>query len=331
LGLIALKAGAGKVIFVEEEPIIKVARRTVFEAGFSDRAEFIQKNSYQLELRESVDVVVCDHVGYFGFDYGILALLADAKQRFLKPDGIVVPTQIDLFLAPVQTEEGRKIVSRWKDGSIPPEFSWVGAADANAKHALELGADGLLADAGAWANLTLGEEPREFIKRQVELTFDRDGQLDGLLGWFECLLHDGVSMTNSPSVQDRLERPQAFLPFEEPVSVRKVERLFATIMIRPADHIIAWSVELPDQGKTISLSTFKGLLLDKESLNRTRPDRLASLNDRGRAYQIVLSYCDGTRTVAEVEALVHEQHPDLLPSPRARERLIRQVLGWSID
>src|SRR5210317_265434 len=83
LGLMALRAGARKVLFVEEGQVIDIARRAVAEAGFSDRAEFFQANSFELELPEQADLVVCDHVGYFGFDYGVLALLTDAQQRFL--------------------------------------------------------------------------------------------------------------------------------------------------------------------------------------------------------------------------------------------------------
>ncbi len=67
--------------------------KTVADAGFADKAEFFQANSFELTLPERADVVICDHVGYFGFDYGILELLADAKQRFLKPGGIIIPAQ----------------------------------------------------------------------------------------------------------------------------------------------------------------------------------------------------------------------------------------------
>ena len=68
LGLMALRAGAGQVFFVDEGPVIEVARRTVTETGFGDRAEFIRANSFELALPEPVDVVLCDHEGYFGFN-----------------------------------------------------------------------------------------------------------------------------------------------------------------------------------------------------------------------------------------------------------------------
>jgi protein arginine N-methyltransferase 1 len=328
LGLMALRAGARRVLFVEEGSIIEIARRTVTEAGFGAKAEFLRRNSYEVALPERVDVILCDHVGYFGFDYGVLGLLADARDRFLKPGGIVVPAEIELQTAPIESEEGRTLVARWQDGSIPDDFAWVAQPAANAKHALYAEPDDLLAEPAALATLELGGSAPEFLTWSADLRFSRDGTLDGLLGWFDCALHDSSRMTNSPLADDKLARPQAFLPLAEPVSVHTQESLRATIMARHSDHVLAWSVELPDQDKRFSMTTFNGLLLDDEALERSRPNRLARLNDRGRARQVILSYCDGKRTVAQIEALVQREHPNLFPSTAAAGNLIRHVLTW---
>jgi hypothetical protein len=84
---------------------------------------------------------------------------------------------------------------------------------------------------------------------------------------------------------------------------------------------------LPDAGKRYVHSTFDSLFLDSESLIRAHPDRIARLNDRGRAHQVVLSYCDGQKTVAEVQALVQRDHPQLFPSSQATSSFITQVLS----
>ena len=86
LGLIALRAGARKVYFVEGSAVIEAARHTISEAGFAGHAEFFKASSFELELPERVDVAICDHVGCFGIDYGILQTLADAQERLVKPD-----------------------------------------------------------------------------------------------------------------------------------------------------------------------------------------------------------------------------------------------------
>ena len=327
LGLMALRAGARKVLFVEEGAIIEVARQTVADAGFADKAEFFQVNSFELELPEPVDVALCDHVGYFGFDYGILDLLADAKQRFLKPNGIIVPTQIELKLAPVESIACRKLVGQWRDGSVPDEYSWLGTTAANTKHATQFEREELLADEDTLATLELGAEASPYLSWSAEFSCVRDGTLDGVAGWFDCRLIDNVHMTNSPVTEEHLDRPQAFFPLDTPVTVTAGERVRVTVMARHQDHVIAWVIELPDAGKRFTHTTFNGLLLDGEALTRAQPDRVAKLNDRGRARQVVLSYCDGQRTVAEVHALVQRDHPQLFPSTQATASFITQVLS----
>ena len=329
LGLIALHSGAYKVLFLEKDPIIEVARRTVIDAGFGDRAEFYHTSSYELRLIDRVDVIICDHVGYFGLDYGILALLADARHRFLDPDGTIVPADIDLKLAPVETGTERELISRWTNGSISPDYAWVGAPAANYRYGVHLGSDSLLAAPGALATLELGETAEEFLRWQTDFECSRDGELDGLLGWFDCRLFADIHMTNSPTTDFRLDRPQAFFPLECAVRVHKGEKIRTSVMARPADRILAWTIELPERGEQFSLSTFNGLLLDDETLEHSHRDRVAQLNDRGKALRIVLSYCDGVRTVAEVEAKVRKEHPDLFPSALATTKFIQQALAWN--
>jgi hypothetical protein len=134
--------------------------------------------------------------------------------------------------------------------------------------------------------------------------------------------------TNSPVTEEHLDRSQTFFPLDVPVTVTAGERINATVMARHQDHVIAWVIELPDVGKRFTHTTFNGLLLDSEALTRAQPERVAKLNDRGRARQVVLSYCDGQRTVAEVQTLVQRDHPELFPSTQATAAFITQVLSW---
>ena len=326
LGLMALRAGAGHVLFVEEGPIIEVARRAVDEAGFTDKAEFHNVNSFELSLAEPVDVVVCDHIGYFGIDYGALSLLNDARRRFLKPGGELIPCEINLHLAPIESEHCRKLVQRWRGDEVHADFHWVHAPAANAKHGVGQTADNLLAEPAGIASLVLGEHADEFLQWAASFKATRNGTVDGLLGWFDCTLAGDIRMTNSPTANEAINRPQAFFPLEEPVDISSGETIDITVMARHLDNVIAWIVELPEQNKRFSLTTFNGLFIDSTVMDKGRPDRIAQLNSRGLVRQIVLSYCDGRRTVAEVEALVMQAHPDLFPSALATRAFVRSVL-----
>jgi protein arginine N-methyltransferase 1 len=177
------------------------------------------------------------------------------------------------------------------------------------------------------AVLRPGTDTSEFFSWTANLTAERDGPIDGLAGWFDCRLAGDVWMSNAPGAPERLKRAQAFFPLSEPLRVSAGSTIKATVMARPADHLFAWTVEVPGSHRRVSHSTWNGLLLDGADVIRANPSRPAALNDRGRARRIVLGYCDGVRTVAEVEQLVRQNHPDLFASPGESSRFVAQVLG----
>jgi len=233
LGLMALRAGARRVIFVDEASVIEIARRTVLEAGYSDRVEFIQATSFELSLPDKVDMVVCDHIGYFGIDYGVLALLADACERFLKPGGIVVPSDLDLMLAPVESESCRNLTARWQDGSVPGDYEWLGTTEANTRRGVRLEPGELLDDTATLVTLELGQVAASYLSWTAEFVCNRDGMLDGIAGWFDCRLTDDIRMTNSPVAPERLDRRQAFLPLESAVKLGKGDRVIIYMPMIP--------------------------------------------------------------------------------------------------
>ena len=101
LAFFALQAGARKVYAIETGPIIEVAKKTARENGFFDRMDFIQQDSTQTEIPERVDVVVTETCGCVGIDEGIIDTVNDARKRFLKKDGHIIPAKLRLLAAPV--------------------------------------------------------------------------------------------------------------------------------------------------------------------------------------------------------------------------------------
>ena len=125
LGLMCLKAGAGFSYEIETGPILEAARETFMRAGFAERAAFIREKTNRVTLPEPVDLLICDHVGYFGIDYGIIAMLQDARRRFLAPGGRIMPRRLVLRLAPVSSRKTFRRVTRWRAPKIAPEFRWL--------------------------------------------------------------------------------------------------------------------------------------------------------------------------------------------------------------
>ena len=79
--------------------------------------------------------------------------------------------------------------------------------------------------------------------------------------------------------------------------------------------------------RRFSHSTWQGMVLTPEELIRANPTRVPRISPKGRARMTVLSYCDGRRTIREIEQAILRDHPDLFPSPGEIARFITHVLG----
>ena len=329
LGLLALRAGARHVHAVEEADVIEVARKTFSSAGLSDRVTFHRTHSSLLRLTELADLVLCDHVGFFGFDYGIVPTLADARARLLKPEGVLVPNRLRLFVAAVQSPLALKPVTRWCSEDVPREYRWLQDAAANHKHAVEVEPEALLSDPVCIADYALGSDiaPPRLLSEAAVLRIQREGTAHGLLGWFEAELAPGIWMTNAPGHAGRIGRPQALLPLRNPIQLAEDEALEVTLRIRREDGLIAWTAQARGRPETrMQHSTWEGGRLSPDDLARLDPAKYPTPNEKARAQQIVLGYCDGVRSAAEIEAIILREHAGLFPSERALRAFVAKTL-----
>jgi SAM-dependent methyltransferase len=324
LGLLCLRAGAAQVWGIDRTGAIEIARESMARAGLGDRYICIRETSQRVVLPELVDIVICDHVGFFGFDYGILATLDDARRRFLKPGGKVVPSCIKPMLAAVQSADSRKKAEAWRADPVPLEYDWLREHGVNTMHAVRLKPDELLSAPATLGAIDLRVDNPDFLSFATDLSIVREGIFDGLAGWFECELTEGVRMTNSPLAADAIARAQVFLPIDQPLDLKAGEQLRVSVMARPTDGVFSWSVEVLSTARRFVHSTWKSMAMTKEDIGRSQPDRMPRLTPRGQARQIVLSYCDGRRTSREIEQAVLKDHSRLFPT---REEISRFVLG----
>lgn len=329
LGLMCLQQGAGHVHAIDSSGALEVARKSLQLAGWGEKASFLRDLSYRVELPSQVDAVICDHVGYFGFDYGLIELLADAKKRFLKPGGKLLPQRLKLTLGAVDSPNSWKIVDAWRDAQIPQEFHWVTDLGVNNKYAVTLHSREVVTTTQEIADLKLGESHPPYFAWNASLKALRDGTVHGLAGWFECELTDDVWMTNSPLSAGAIDRHQAFLPIDAPFSVRSGDTLLAKVMVRPTDNLIAWELAHPASGRKFSQTTWQGDMLEAAVLKRKHPDHKPVPTSSARNRALVLGYCDGQRTAAQVLAEVIKHHPALLPSTEEIARFVAATLDGS--
>lgn len=326
LGLIALRAGAAGVWGIDSTDAITVARETVDRAGLGDRYHCLRAHSFRAELPERVDVILCDHVGYFGVDYGIVPMLADARQRMLKPGGTMIPQALTLHLAGVQSAACRTLTDEWTDPVIPAEFHALNAYSANTKRAVTLAADEIATAPAALLTLDLSCDIADNLKAEAELVAAISGRIDGLAGWFDCALVQGITMTNSPLDSGRIDRNQAFFPFAAPLPVVAGDRIRVTMNLRHDSGIYSWSASNLRTGERRRHSTLRAAVLSPADL--VPPEqRLAVLGPQAHAALIVAGYADGSRTVRAVEEAVLRDHPGLMPTEAELRRFVQAELA----
>lgn len=311
LGLLACLAGASRVYCIEQSGIIEVAREVARANGFAERMHFVKAHSSWAEIPESIDVIVCDQIGHFGFEAGIVEMIADVRSRFLRPGGRIVPASVTLHVAPIELPTLRNELKFWATPLAGLDLSVAGTIALNSGHPLSLSPSALLGPSARACLIDLAtiiDAPMTFT---TNLIAAREGTLDGIGGWFVAELGAGVTMSNAPGDPDRIDRRNVVFPIDPPVDVRLGDNITVRMCIRPGDLLVHWSVDVRNGEYRSDHSTLMGMLLTREELRRTNPHFVPTITARGEARKTVLELCDGAHTLDCIEREVFGRHRPL--------------------
>lgn len=325
LGLLSCRAGAARVYSIEVGEMVGLAREISRANGFADRHRFIQGLSLHVDLPEKVDVIVCDQIGRFGPESGLIEHLSDVRERFLKPGGSIIPSQVALCIVPVEAPEMWNRVEFWSHSPAGFDFQPASRLAANTGYPVKYRPENLLSSPQLAGSFDLNTvTPSLSMTLRGDFVVDRDDTLHGIGGWFSAKLSNSVTMSNSPLVAQRINRQNVFFPLAKPVSVTKGDHIEIELHIRSTEIIFSWAAKIwqgsrEDSQNRISKgcfrhSTFEGMLLSKESLERSRPQFVPKLSAVGEARRSILELCDGKTPLADIEAEVYRRHPSLFRS-----------------
>lgn len=244
LALLAAKAGAARVYAVERGSIICVAREIAAANGLADRITFLHADSVDVELGERVDLIIAEIIGSFGLDEDILRILDDARARFLKGDGRLLPDALDLVIAP--TEEGEAI------SSLGAEMEACFGLDVSpltrlAQHTpttLWADAGQLLAPGDTVLSFDLLRGNPDTVDGKVDITMQRDGRVCGWVGWFVARHCGQTIMSTRPPIAGS-SWENVFFPIGEPLAVAAGQTMGARL--RLDDPFWSWEMHLEGQ------------------------------------------------------------------------------------
>ncbi|CAM9260123.1 unnamed protein product [Phaeothamnion confervicola] len=109
-GILALwcaKAGASKVYAAEFTDMAVHARRLIQRNGAADVVEVLQTSVEDMELPCKVDIIISEWMGYFLLRESMLDSLVRARDRWLKPGGLMFPSHATMYVGLVSDEQDR--------------------------------------------------------------------------------------------------------------------------------------------------------------------------------------------------------------------------------
>lgn len=233
LAFFASQAGAERVYAVEEGDVISLAQELA-ALNRLDNIVFIKGRSTEIALPEKVDLIVTETFGSFGLDENTAEYLADARRRFLKKKGELIPESMECFLAPTESPRALEKINFWKklkekygiDHSPVVKKVFGSIIDE------EISRSELLAEEKRLCSLDFHKLKDRVVKGSLEFRFKRHGSFHGFAGWFRARLCSGVTLSNSPD-DPMTHWRQAFFPLNNPVRVSRGDGVVVSLVLGP--------------------------------------------------------------------------------------------------
>lgn len=269
LSFLACGSGARHVYAIESEDVIEMAKLVAAKNGLQDRVTFFHDVSFRVELPERADVIVTETMGTFGFEEGILGSLTDARDRFLKEDGRLIPQRVELFLVPVELPQFYEhVIDFWVTSCQELDFSPVRQLTVNNFHPLKLHEGTFLSPPASVEQIVFRDTKRAEIDTNVSFYANRRGRLHGLAGWFNAELMPGLAVSNGPG--DRASHwGLAFFPIDRPVPIDRGNRIFAEISSTGNGEYWNWLIDV--NGNRFEQSSRRGSLQSAPSRHPQPP------------------------------------------------------------
>lgn len=262
LALMAVKLGAREVFLYEAAEVAGVAAK-VLKANGARNCHLIPCHSTEMVDPPRVDVVVSETLGNYALEEHIIETLADAKKRFLKPGGVLIPRRVEQFVAPVVSGRVQAEFDAWDMTGF--DLSVAKAMSLNNIYVRTFGAKELL-EAKAWDAIELGVDSRSARKGEATWKLKAATTLYGFATWWSAELAPGIALSTAPEAP-RTHWEQLYLPLLQPIVAKAGETIAVNLRSRTSAEAgthVAWAAVHRDaKGREVarqSLNLDKGFL-----------------------------------------------------------------------
>ena len=241
--LLAAQFGARRVYAIEPDDAIHLGRAIAAANGLADRIEFIQARSTDVSLAERATIIVSDLRGTLPQFGRHLPAIADARERLLAANGVLIPRRDKLWAAIVEAPDVyTEHVAPWRERTHGLDLTPAREMLANTWRKVHLAPDLLLSDAQCLEIRDYHETTNPDLDVESTWTARRMGAVHGLCVWFESELIDGVTFSNAPG-RTPTAHGQGFFPFATPVALGEGDSMSVRLQANLVgdDYVWRWT------------------------------------------------------------------------------------------
>jgi SAM-dependent methyltransferase len=323
-GLLAAAMGARRVYLVDPSPVLEIAREIARRNQTATEVIALRGRIEDVVLPERVDVIVSVFTGNFLLGEDLLPSLFLARDRFLRPDGVLLPDLAVMEAAPVSDAAYHaRHIACWSSPVEGLDLSAARHHAANLVHYPERGeSTTLLAPPADLQRIDLRAAERADCRAQVCFEIERSGTCHGILGWFRIRL-GGAWLSTSPGEPDT-HWSRALLPLDPPLELEIGDRLTFGLT-RPQSGDWTWTVETG--GNRQRHSTFWGTPRRHDELLRAAPTYTPARSRGGEAAWCALERFDGRTPSRVIADSLAEAFPDRFRDAEEAAAFVRGLIG----
>jgi len=237
LSIFAARAGAKHVYGIEGASIAQHARKIIKDNGFESKITIIKGKVEDVDLPvEKVDIIISEWMGYFLLYESMLDTVLFARDKWLKPDGILFPDRAVLMIAAIEDEDYKQDkIGFWDDvygvnmssikqwALLEPLVDIVERKQINTDVANILDID---IKTVKIADLDFSSE--------YSLTVRRDDRAHAVVCWFDVYFSKSsppVKLSTSPFMRETHWK-QTVLYLNEVFTVKKGDQLYGSVAVK---------------------------------------------------------------------------------------------------
>jgi protein arginine N-methyltransferase 1 len=268
LGFLAAKLGARRVDLYETAGVASVARKLLRHNRLKS-CHLHEMHSTEVIAPERVDLIVCETLGNYAFEENIVETLNDARARFLKPGGRIIPAGVRQYLCPVVAERFHGELSAWDSVGYGLDLGPAKAMSLNNIYVRTFKPADLLQDGASarlWDSLTFDRTNKTTRTGEGSWALAEPATVYGLALWWVADLAEGVVLSTSP-LEPATHWEQLYLPVLVPLDLAAGHTLH--VRVRSTTSFtqgtnVAWTLSVKDAaGRQLghqSLDLEKGFL-----------------------------------------------------------------------